>query len=203
MKTESQKSTLLYIFNVPNTLSFLRIVVVPFMAYFFLHDQILWAFVMVGISGLSDAFDGYFARKLNQVTDLGKMLDPIAVKFPSLIVFLMVFVAKEVLMAAGASFLLRRHKKPCAARWYGKAATVLFYISVVIIVVMDGFFEVETQVFYIVSAVLLGITGVAMLYAMVRYFLVFLELLKSEDPEDAFDLHTVITGKEKEGPKTV
>ena len=57
--------------------------------------------------------------------------------------------------------------------------------------------------FYIVSAVLLGITGVAMLYAMVRYFLVFLELLKSEDPEDAFDLHTVITGKEKEGPKTV
>ena len=216
MKTESQKSTLLYIFNVPNTLSFLRIVVVPFMAYFFRHAQILWAFVMVGISGLSDAFDGYFARKLNQVTDLGKMLDPIAdkltqvvatvciaVKFPSLIVFLMVFVAKEVLMAAGASFLLRRHKKPCAARWYGKAATVLFYISVVIIVVMDGFFEVETQVFYIVSAVLLGITGVAMLYAMVRYFLVFLELLKSEDPEDAFDLHTVITGKEKEGPKTV
>ncbi|MBR4888512.1 MAG: CDP-alcohol phosphatidyltransferase family protein [Clostridia bacterium] len=216
MKNESQKQTLSYIFNVPNTLSFLRILLVPFMAYFLLNNQIFLAFLMVALSGLSDAFDGYFARKLNQVTELGKMLDPIAdkltqvvatvciaVKFPQLIGILVVFVVKEVLMSMGAAYLMHKNKKPGAARWYGKAATVLFYFSVAVIVLMDAFFAVETKVFYVVSGVLLGLTAVMMLYAFVRYGMMFLQLLKSEDPKDAFDLHTVVTGKEKEGPKTV
>lgn len=216
MKNESQKQTLSYIFNVPNTLSFLRILLVPFMAYFLLNNQIFLAFLMVALSGLSDAFDGYFARKLNQVTELGKMLDPIAdkltqvvatvciaVKFPQLIGILVVFVIKEVLMSMGAAYLMHKNKKPGAARWYGKAATVLFYFSVAVIVLMDAFFTVEPKVFYVVSGVLLGLTAVMMLYAFVRYGMMFLQLLKSEDPKDAFDLHTVVTGKEKEGPKTV
>lgn len=216
MKNESQKQTLSYIFNVPNTLSFLRILLVPFMAYFLLNNQIFLAFLMVALSGLSDAFDGYFARKLNQVTELGKMLDPIAdkltqvvatvciaVKFPQLIGILVVFVIKEVLMSMGAAYLMHKNKKPGAARWYGKAATVLFYFSVAVIVLMDAFFTVEPKVFYVVSGVLLGLTAVMMLYAFVRYGMMFLQLLKSEDPRDAFDLHTVVTGKEKEGPKTV
>lgn len=216
MKNESQKQTLSYIFNVPNTLSFLRILLVPFMAYFLLNNQIFLAFLMVALSGLSDAFDGYFARKLNQVTELGKMLDPIAdkltqvvatvciaVKFPQLIGILVVFVVKEVLMSMGAAYLMHKNKKPGAARWYGKAATVLFYFSVAVIVFMDAFFTVEPKVFYVVSGVLLGLTAVMMLYAFVRYGMMFLQLLKSEDPKDAFDLHTVVTGKEKEGPKTV
>ena len=216
MKNESHKQTLFYIFNVPNTLSFLRILLVPFMAYFLLNNQIFLAFLMVALSGLSDAFDGYFARKLNQVTELGKMLDPIAdkltqvvatvciaVKFPQLIGILVVFVIKEVLMSMGAAYLMHKNKKPGSARWYGKAATVLFYFSVAVIVLMDAFFTVEPKVFYVVSGVLLGLTAVMMLYAFVRYGMMFLQLLKSEDPKDAFDLHTVVTGKEKEGPKTV
>lgn len=216
MKNESRKNTLQYVFNVPNTLSFLRILLVPFMAYFLLSGQIFLAFLMVALSGLSDAFDGYFARKLNQVTELGKMLDPIAdkltqvvatvciaIKFPQLIAILVVFVVKEVLMSIGASYLMHKNKKPGAARWYGKAATIMFYFSIAVIVLMDAFLTVETQVFYIVSGILLGITAVLMLYAFVRYTMIFFQVLKSEDPKDAFDLHTVMTGKEKEGPKTV
>ena len=139
MKNENRKNTLLYIFNVPNSLSFLRILLVPFMAWFLLSDRIPLAFLMVALSGLSDAFDGYFARMLNQVTELGKMLDPIAekltqvgatvciaIKFPQLIAILVVFVAKEVLMALGAVYLMHKNKKPGAARWYGKAATIMF-----------------------------------------------------------------------------
>lgn len=207
MKTESQKYP---IFNVPNTLSFIRILVVPPMVYFFLNDQIIWAVVMITISGLSDAFDGFFARKLNQVTELGKMLDPLAdkltqvaaavcigVKFPNLLYILMVFIAKELLMALGATFLLKRHKKPCAARWYGKIATVLFYVSVAVIVVMDGFLHVETTLFYTVSNVLLGITAVMMVYAIIRYAMVFLALLRSDDPKDNFDIRSVVTGQGK------
>ena len=108
----------------------------------------------------------------------------------------MVFVAKEVLMAIGAFVLLKRHKKPCAARWYGKTATVLFYISVGIIVVMDGFLNLKTEAFYTVSNILLGITAVMMVYAMIRYAAVFFALLQSNDPKDNFDIRSALTGRD-------
>ena len=211
MENENRKNTLLYIFNVPNSLSYLRILLVPFMAWFLLSDQIPLAFLMIALSGLSDAFDGYFARKLNQVTELGKVLDPVAdkltqvvatvcfaIKFPQLIAVLAVFVVKEVLMSIGAAYLMHKNKKPGAARWYGKVATIMFYLSVVVIVVMDAFFTVDVQTFNIVSGILLGLTCILMVYAFVEYTRLFFQVLKSEDPEDDFDLHTVVTGQEKE-----
>ena len=211
MENENRKNTLLYIFNVPNSLSYLRILLVPFMAWFLLSDQIPLAFLMIALSGLSDAFDGYFARKLNQVTELGKVLDPVAdkltqvvatvcfaIKFPQLIAVLAVFVVKEVLMSIGAAYLMHKNKKPGAARWYGKVATIMFYLSVVVIVVMDAFFTVDVQTFNIVSGILLGLTCILMVYAFVEYTRLFFQVLKSEDPEDDFDLHTVVTGQERE-----
>ena len=60
----------------PNALSVLRIIVIPFFAWFFMHDQLAIAVALLVLSGLSDCVDGFIARKLNQVTELGKMLDP-------------------------------------------------------------------------------------------------------------------------------
>ena len=62
--------------TVPNALSVLRIIVIPFFAWFFMHDQLAIAVALLVLSGLSDCVDGFIARKLNQVTELGKMLDP-------------------------------------------------------------------------------------------------------------------------------
>ena len=66
--------------TVPNLLSVIRILVIVPFAIFFLQGDILWAVLMLAISGLSDCFDGMIARKFNQVTELGKMLDPLADK---------------------------------------------------------------------------------------------------------------------------
>ena len=94
--------------TVPNALSVLRIVIIPFFAWFFLKDQLLEAVALLVLSGLSDCVDGFLARKLNQVTELGKMLDPLAdkltqgvvaiclaVKFPVIGPLLLVFIIKE------------------------------------------------------------------------------------------------------------
>ena len=54
--------------TVPNLITFFRFVLVPPFVYFFINEQFLLAGIMIGLSGLSDCFDGFFARKLNQVT---------------------------------------------------------------------------------------------------------------------------------------
>lgn len=199
--------------TIPNLLSVLRILVIGPFAYFFLNDQLLWAVAMLAFSGLSDLFDGLIARKFNQVTELGKMLDPVAdkltqatiavclaVKHPILIPILLVFVFKELGMLVGGCILLKKKKRPCAAKWYGKAATFSFYISAVVIVVMEGVFRLYTTTTVVISYVLLGITAVFMIYAMVRYFQIFLQLLHSTDPKDNLDMNREIKAK-KGDPK--
>ncbi len=199
--------------TIPNLLSVLRILVIGPFAYFFLNDQLLWAVAMLAFSGLSDLFDGLIARKFNQVTELGKMLDPVAdkltqatiavclaVKHPILISILLVFVLKELGMLVGGCILLKKKKRPCAAKWYGKVATFSFYISAVVIVVMEGVFHLYTTTTVVISYVLLGITAVFMIYAMVRYFQIFLQLLHSTDPKDNLDMNREIKAK-KGDPK--
>jgi cardiolipin synthase len=64
--------------NIPNLLSFLRIALVPVFLWFLLDEFFLAAIAVLAFAGLTDFLDGYLARKLNQTTKLGKMLDPVA-----------------------------------------------------------------------------------------------------------------------------
>lgn len=194
--------------TVPNALSVLRIIIIPFFAWFFLQDRLVLAVGVLVLSGMSDCVDGFIARKLNQVTELGKMLDPLAdkltqgvvalclaIKFPVICPVLLVFIVKELVMLCCAIGLLKRKKRPCAAKWYGKVATVMFYVSVAAIVVMDGFFHVHGMVFDVISYVLLGLTAAMMIYSAVRYFQIFLEILRSDDSQYELSLSDEIRAK--------
>ena len=64
--------------NIPNLLSFLRIALVPVFLWFLLDEFFLAAIAVLAFAGLTDFLDGYLARRLNQTTKLGKMLDPVA-----------------------------------------------------------------------------------------------------------------------------
>ena len=194
--------------TIPNAISLVRILIVPFFAWYFLQGQLVTAVALLVLSGLSDMVDGLIARKLNQVTELGKMLDPfadkltqgvvalcLAIKFPVICPVLLVFIAKELLMLCCAVVLLKKQKRPCAAKWYGKVATVMFYISVAAIVVMDGFFHVTGLTFDVVSNVLLILTAVMMIYSAVKYFKIFLQILRSNDERYELSLHDEIRAK--------
>lgn len=194
--------------TIPNALSVLRILIIPFFAWYFLHDQLGIAVVLLVLSGLSDCVDGLIARKLNQVTELGKILDPfadkltqgvvalcLAVKFPVIGPLLLLFIVKEVVMLCCAFGLLKKKKRPCAAQWYGKVATVMFYVSVAAIVVMDGFFHVPRTAFVVISSVLLVLTAAMMVYSAVKYFQIFREILRSDDEQYELSLHDEIRAK--------
>lgn len=177
--------------TIPNILSLFRILTIPFFVYFYLTDKVYIAILVLVAGGLSDCVDGYIARRFNQITELGKMLDPLAdkltqaaiaicigVKYPIISPVLAFFIIKELIMLIGATVLLKKGARPVAANWYGKLGTLLFYLSVTVVVVMS-LFSVASPVFEIVSYILLGLTAIIMAYSLYKYFLIALGQLKA------------------------
>jgi cardiolipin synthase (CMP-forming) len=66
--------------NIPNFLSLLRILLVPVMVIFLMQGSFVKALIILAVSGITDALDGFLARVLKQQTVLGAYLDPIADK---------------------------------------------------------------------------------------------------------------------------
>ncbi len=69
--------------NIPNILTLIRIALTPFFIIFLFYDYPyakLWALIIFLIASITDGFDGYYARKHNQVTEHGRFLDPLADK---------------------------------------------------------------------------------------------------------------------------
>lgn len=104
-------------------------------------------FVLV-LSGATDVVDGYIARKLDSITNLGKILDPIADKLTQLVVLyvlldrftmliwpLLFLIAKEVLNGLSGLFVIRSTGEAYSSEWHGKASTVLLYTLLFIHVV--------------------------------------------------------------------
>jgi cardiolipin synthase len=171
--------------------------IVPFVIFFIQENYILAA-VCVIISGITDAFDGFIARTFNQVTDLGKILDPIADKLtlfaimicvtiysPVVLPVMIVLIIKDLLMLVGGSTLLKNGLTPPPAKWYGKVGTFMFYISVCLIVFLKAVFNYQNDV---LSVTLLLVTTVMMLFSLVRYYLIFLSLMKSNDKNKEKDI---------------
>lgn len=182
-----QKSDL---WTVPNLLTYLRFVlVVPFVVLF-LNEKYLASAICIGLSGISDCLDGFFARRLNQVTQLGKLLDPIADKItlisvmlcmafyaPNVIPILVILIAKDVAMLIGGVSLLKRKIAPPAAEWFGKLATIVFYFAVCVIVFLKAVINYENL---LIDDILLSITAVVMLYALYRYAKIYKLLIKND-----------------------
>ncbi|MBE6737880.1 MAG: CDP-alcohol phosphatidyltransferase family protein [Ruminococcaceae bacterium] len=185
-----------YIFTIPNILSYLRIVLIaPFMVMF-LQKKYEIAAGLIILSGLTDCIDGFLARRLNQITQLGKMLDPVADKLtliavaiclsvmkPIIIPVIAILTVKDLLMLIGASVLLKKHIMPVASAWYGKLGTICFYISIAVIVVFELYLGYEN--FTVISFILLSVTAVIMLYSLIRYYLIFRALINEHNKESA------------------
>ena len=70
-------------FTLPNVITVVRIIVAPAVAYMALAPDMstrVWAFVLFVAAALSDVYDGYLARRYDLITDMGKLLDPLADK---------------------------------------------------------------------------------------------------------------------------
>ena len=104
--------------HVPNTLTIIRFLLIPFIVACIFNGNFIAAFIIFTISGITDIADGFIARKFNLVSNFGKLMDPLADKLTQIstlaslaiihiipIWILILVLIKEFIMIVGASFL--------------------------------------------------------------------------------------------------
>ena len=152
--------------NIPNVLTTLRFIMIGVFLYFFFGPaSYISACVVYCLAAVTDVLDGYIARKYDMVTDIGKLLDPLADKLmliaalvcfythqmiPSLI--LLFVVIKEALMIAGGWFLYNK-KVVVYANWVGKLGAFAFNAAVFLTFFADYVAPWNLYLFYFAMAV--------------------------------------------------
>lgn len=158
------------LWNVPNVISLIRLALIPVFIWLVAIGEYGWAGILLGVIGATDWIDGYFARRLGQVTEVGKFLDPLADRIAVVVAviaglltpvlpawFAILLIVREALIGIGAIIGWRNGVTKLDVRWLGKLATLLLYFAISLFYVGVGF-EVDWIVWI---AYLLGVPGLA------------------------------------------
>ena len=150
-----KKPTKKEIFTIPNMIGYLRILLIPVFCWLYLtaetRTDYLWAAGVVLFSSLTDLFDGMIARKFNQVTELGKVLDPVADKLthaalaiclairrPLMWALIALMAVKEGYMAVMGLKFLRHGRMLDGAMWFGKVCTAVLFVGMLTLFVFPN-----------------------------------------------------------------
>ncbi len=167
--------------HIPNILTVLRILLVPFFPIAYFSDSpnntriALFIFIL---AGLTDILDGYLARHFNLITKVGTVLDPLADKLMLLTavytlyfagnlhpIFPIIITVKELFMILGGIFLyLKKEKAVIPANKIGKAGTVLYSLAVFITIIFPGSLASWISVFLAIIVKLVAIVTYAIHY---------------------------------------
>lgn len=158
--------------NLPNKITMLRVVMIPFFVVFMLVDTIPYGnYIAVGVfivASLTDTLDGYIARKYNLVSNFGKFMDPLADKLlvcSALICFValgtipawvvIVIISREFIIS-GFRLVASDAGVVIAASWWGKSKTVVqMLMSILLIVNFSGtVIDLVEQIFIYLALVL-------------------------------------------------
>ena len=174
--------------NLPNALSILRLVMVPaFVGVFFsdIPHAHQFAGLIFLLAAITDMLDGRIARKYNQITRLGRILDPLADKLMTaaalvciiiakiipLWIFI-VFAVKEILMGIGSIVLYKHIDDVPPSNIVGKASTVVFFTACLVMML----FEIPRTAATIVMTCALTLT----LVAFTGYAMTMMKLLREK-----------------------
>ena len=140
---ETKKNKVL---TIPNILTIIRLCLIPIFIWLYCaRDEYLITAIILILSGITDIVDGYIARHFNAISDLGKILDPIADKltqgamliclctrFDYMIAVIVAMAVKEITLGIITLILINKTQRVQSSRWHGKAATVILYATVIL-----------------------------------------------------------------------
>lgn len=167
-------------FTIPNIISFIRLLLIPVFIVWLVDDRIAAAGWLLGLIGATDWIDGYLARRLNQVTEIGKFLDPLADRIAVAVAviggwitgvldpwFAIAIVVREAFIGVGALVIGLSAGTKLAVRKVGKLATMFLYLSIAWFYVGRGSpFDP-----LVVAAWIAGIPGLVLYYASAFLYL--------------------------------
>lgn len=168
--------------NIPNLLSIIRLILVPVFTYeFVVCDDFFTAGILLVISGITDCLDGFIARKFNMITNLGKILDPLADKltqvmtvfclamkdYPIMWYLFAFLIAKDLVLLLGGIFIYKKKESVVSSNWFGKTATIIFYVAVTIVTL---FYPLLTEFMKTTIAVIITLACVTALLGYVFTF---------------------------------
>ncbi len=135
--------------HIPNVLSFTRILMLPLFVIKVHQGHLEHAGLIILLSGITDLLDGFLARRFKWTTRLGELLDPLADKLTQTCIavtfifyikefkaYFTIILLKDVLMLLGSYVSYRKDIEIPAAKWFGKVATALFYVTMVLIMMV-------------------------------------------------------------------
>ena len=170
------------VWTIPNVLTIIRIILIPVFVVLFFKGEKIAALCVFCAASLTDMLDGYLARKLNQITDFGKLFDPLADKLMVLTamvcqtfwgplppVAVIIVAAKELVMVLGGVFMLSKDVV-VYSNYFGKAAQVGFIASLILSFFHERFVEGNVMLWGMTpDIILLWITVTLAVVAMVIY----------------------------------
>lgn len=183
------------IFTIPNAMSVFRILLLPLLVwlYSFKHDYVA-ALIVLLISGATDVVDGFIARHFNQVSEVGKFIDPVAdkltqcvvgiclaLRYPLMWALIGALILKEIMMFTGGLLILRRNDKINSAQWYGKACTAILEIAMMILILTTDKISM-TAVNVMIWCLIVMIVVTMLLYA--RFYAKQLRRAPADKTED-------------------
>ncbi len=124
--------------HIPNILTMLRVIIIPFFIYYFTQNELMLAFTLFIIASVTDYFDGYLARKFQVISNFGKIMDPLADKLlvlsalalltfgkhGYLSIWIFIIIAGRELMITILRDIYKKKKIYLAANYWGKIKTV-------------------------------------------------------------------------------
>jgi cardiolipin synthase len=171
------------IFSIPNLLSLFRLLLIPVYITIYLNarnrEDYILAAAILSVSCLTDLIDGKIARRFNMITNVGKILDPIADKLtqfaliiclslrhPILWYMVGLFFVKELIQTIGCAIALRKGMSMTGSLLPGKLSTTVLFISLIVMVMIPS---IPENIITIIAAV----NSVFLMFAFVAYTVVF------------------------------
>lgn len=170
--------------NLPNSLTLVRILLIPFFVIFIINKNFQWAFLTFAIAGITDGIDGLLARITHQRTELGAYLDPIADKlllssaFISLAIIefipgwlVVTVIARDVIILVGFLLMWLTNYHPEIRPSFLSKLTTGFQISTILLVLMIDYSSTFQQLSVIAiyaTAILTILSGLHYIYTGTR-----------------------------------
>lgn len=136
------------VLTIPNLMTLIRIILIPIFIVLYIKEQYIAALIVIAVSWLSDIADGFVARNFDQVSELGKMFDPLADKLTQLamifclayrypLMWLMfgLFIVRDLTQIVLGSMVIAVKDEVNSANWFGKLSTGSVYIVTIILIV--------------------------------------------------------------------